>query len=352
MTVLVGRSGTGKSNFVFAVRFLRDLLEGESRLNELHREWPVTKPAPATEEATCFDVKFSVTGVEDEYSYSLQLSASGPTGLERESLSLGSKVLFCQEAIASGRGFNWITEPALVQVPAAGGIALGRIPSLTEVVIAYTALTGGIGCYTFHNDVMKQRGVHQNLTQSGLNDVAGNYLTTMKEIVSNLQDLSIRKNIVAALGRLSSDVSSVELNDLKSPTHAIVGHQFNERTLGLDLAQESEGFRRFFAHLLALYQRPPKQLLLFEHPEDGIHPGALALLAEAFSSAPEDGRGQIILTTHSPGLLDEFSEDQIRVVEREEFRTKIGPVSSEQKAALRDELIDPGELLTVDPARL
>ncbi|MEZ6132940.1 MAG: ATP-binding protein [Planctomycetaceae bacterium] len=304
-----------------------------------------------------------MSGVEGEYSYSLHLPSTGPaTGLVKESLTLGDRVLFCQasDQPTKARGNSvqhiaptvWTEEPALVEVPAAGKIALGRIPSLAEVVIAYTVLTDGIGCYTFHNDVMKRQGGNQKDIQSGLNDIAGNYLSTMKEIVSNLQDLSIRRNIAAALRRVNADVTSVELNDLKNPTHAVVGHQFGGRTLGLNLAQESEGFRRFFAHLLALYQRPPKQLLMFEHPEDGIHPGALALLAEEFLSTPGDDRGQIILTSHSPGLLDQFSEDQIRVVEREEFQTRIGSISREQKAALHEQLMDPGELLTVDPARL
>ena len=41
----------------------------------------------------------------------------------------------------------------------------------------------------------------------------------------------------------------------------------------LDLTEESDGFRRFYAHLLALYQTPPKQTLVFEEPENGIYPG-------------------------------------------------------------------------------
>jgi predicted ATPase len=113
-----------------------------------------------------------------------------------------------------------------------------------------------------------------------------------------------------------------------------------------------DGLRRFYAYLLALYQRPPKQILMFEHPEDGIHPGALALLAEEFKATPQQGRGQVILTTHSPKLLDHFDAEQIRVVELDGFRTKIGPVSSEQKEAIHERLLDPGELLTVDPARM
>jgi predicted ATPase len=103
---------------------------------------------------------------------------------------------------------------------------------------------------------------------------------------------------------------------------------------------------------LALYQRPPKQTLLFEHPEDGIHPGALSLLAEEFKATPQQGRGQVILTTHSPKLLDHFDAEQIRVVELAGFKTRIGFVSQEQKEAIHDKLLDPGELLTVDPARI
>jgi predicted ATPase len=92
--------------------------------------------------------------------------------------------------------------------------------------------------------------------------------------------------------------------------------------------------------------------LIFEHPEDGIHPGALSLLAEEFQAAPEAGRGQVILTTHSPKLLDYFDAEQIRVVELAGLETRIGFISAEQKEAIRERFLEPGELLTVDPARL
>ncbi len=158
--------------------------------------------------------------------------------------------------------------------------------------------------------------------------------------------------MLSALQRVNPSVSAVELNDIRQPSHVVVGHKFNGKTLPLQLSQESDGFRRFYAHLLGLYQQPPKQTLIFEHPEDGIHPGALSLLAEEFKAAPQDGRGQVILTTHSPKLLDYFDAEQIRVVELDGFATRIGPVSNEQREAIHDRLIDPGELLTVDPARI
>ncbi len=92
--------------------------------------------------------------------------------------------------------------------------------------------------------------------------------------------------------------------------------------------------------------------MLFEHPEDGIHPGALSLLAEDFKPAPEQGHGQVIMTTQSPRLLDHFDVEQIRVVELAGWETRIGFISAEQMEAIRDRLLEPGELLTVDPARM
>lgn len=354
-TVLVGRSGTGKSNFVQAVRFLRDVLKSAGQSS---KDWNANRPLPKTLNHTQFDVRFTVDGVDGAYRYKLAFESAGPgRGPVEESLHLGQECFFHQAMKKSppqnGGGMRpyWIQEPALVDVPNPGPIALGRLPSLSDAVIAFTALTDGIGCYTFPNSVMNA-GKHPTNGQAGFNDVGGNFLITMKKIVSDIQDLSARKRIVSALKRVNDGVVSVELNSLQQPSSAIVGHRFEDKTLGLDLSQESEGFRRFFAHLLALYQRPPKLLMLFEHPEDGIHPGALSLLADEFKSSPGEGRGQILMTTHSPGLLDNFSAEEIRVVERQGFSTQIGPLSDEQFESLREDLLEPGELLTVDPARL
>jgi hypothetical protein len=139
----------------------------------------------------------------------------------------------------------------LIRVPPPGAIALGRIPSLSEIVIAFTALTSGIGCYIFSDKVLCQPG-RENQRTRGLADDAGNFLDTLRDVVSNLQDLKIRKSIVAAIQRLNPSISSVELNDIQNPSKVVVGHRFDGKTLPLDLSQESDGFRRFYAHLLAV----------------------------------------------------------------------------------------------------
>jgi hypothetical protein len=72
----------------------------------------------------------------------------------------------------------------------------------------------------------------------------------------------------------------------RSGDKIVVSHSIGGRTLVQDLDQESEGVRHFMAYLIALYQSPPKQTLIFEEPETGLHPGGLAALAEQFKACP------------------------------------------------------------------
>ena len=349
VTVIVGRSGTGKTNFVQAIRCLRDVLISSINADQW---WGFARPVPDSGAPTEFAVDFSVAGLEETFRYELSIASNGsPAEPDKEALFFGKKCLFHQERTGTDRSSHWVVEPELLKVPNAGGLALGRIASISEIVVSYTVLTSGIGYYAFSDRVLCEKKIADQRAV-GLIDDATNYLEVLKAIVSNLQELNIRRGIVASLQRVNPSVSSVELNDLQNPQAIVVGHRFDGKTLELGLHQESDGFRRFYAHLLAIYQRPPKQTLIFEHPEDGIHPGALALLADEFKAAPTEGNGQVILTTHSPELLDHFDVESIRVVELDGLMTRIGTVAADQLDAVRQKLLEPGELLTVDLARI
>ncbi len=62
------------------------------------------------------------------------------------------------------------------------------------------------------------------------------------------------------------------------------------------------------AHLVG-----PNSLLIIEEPENGIHPRRLKDLLEQIRSIQKRGT-QVILTTHSPILLDEFSDEPESIV--------------------------------------
>jgi len=187
-------------------------------------------------------------------------------------------------------------------------------------------------------------------SSESLLDRADNCAEVFSRIRGNLMRLNDWKEITRALTRLNPTVTSVDITPQSNTL--IVSHGLGDNVFTLDISRESEGFRRFFAHLLAIYQTPSKQHLFFEEPEKGIHPGALATLAEEFKAAPKEQHGQIVLTTHSPALLDHFAPECIRVAEMRNHVTHIGPLAEEQLSSVKEELLKAGELLTVDPARI
>jgi len=80
----------------------------------------------------------------------------------------------------------------------------------------------------------------------------------------------------------------------------------------------STGTMRILALLAVLRHPQPPLVILIEELENGLDPRTLQLLVEEFRLFVGAGKGQIIITTHSPYLLDLFSLSQIVVVERDD----------------------------------
>jgi hypothetical protein len=78
----------------------------------------------------------------------------------------------------------------------------------------------------------------------------------------------------------------------------------------------STGTLRLLA-LLALLRHPkPPPLIVVEEIENGLDPRSIHLIVEEIRSAILDGVTQVILTTHSPYLLDLLTLDHLILVER------------------------------------
>ena len=79
----------------------------------------------------------------------------------------------------------------------------------------------------------------------------------------------------------------------------------------------STGTLRVLA-LLAVMRHPnPPPLIVIEEIENGLDPRSIHLLIEEIRSAVTSGVTQVILTTHSPYLLDLLKLDQITLVARD-----------------------------------
>ncbi len=78
----------------------------------------------------------------------------------------------------------------------------------------------------------------------------------------------------------------------------------------------SDGSIRFICLATALLQPNPPSTIIIDEPELGLHPSAIVILAEMIQVAAK--RTQVIVATQSPALIDQFSIEDIVVVNRED----------------------------------
>ncbi len=113
----------------------------------------------------------------------------------------------------------------------------------------------------------------------------------------------------------------------------------------------SDGTLRALGLLTAVYQRPRPSVLVVEEPEATIHPGALGAVLDLLRHASR--HLQVVVTTHSPELLDAewIKDENLRIVSWIEGATRISGVSEPTRTALREHLMGAGELLRSNALR-
>lgn len=77
-------------------------------------------------------------------------------------------------------------------------------------------------------------------------------------------------------------------------------------------AQASDGMLLILAYLTILSLPQPPRVILVEEPENGIHPKRLEEITHILRDlVGEQGRSQVVLTTHSPYLVDLFGPEEV-----------------------------------------
>lgn len=170
-----------------------------------------------------------------------------------------------------------------------------------------------------------------------------NWASTLKTLDPALW----KPDLLAALSRIVGDIDDIQVNQLGSYLTVAFRHGVTgRRERWFDASQESDGTLRCAGILTALLQAPPLTLIGIEEPELTVHPGAVPILYDFFRQAAL--HSQVLLTTHSPELLDLLDVDEVRVVERQEGVTRIAPLAEEQREAVKRSLLTPGELMRAE----
>ena len=107
----------------------------------------------------------------------------------------------------------------------------------------------------------------------------------------------------------------------------------------------SDGTLRALGLITAVFQRPVPSLLVIEAPEASMHPRSLGVILDVLRLASHSM--QVVVTTHSPDVLDaKWIEDRhLRILTWERGSSLINRVSQAVKTALGQHMMGAGELL-------
>ena len=126
--------------------------------------------------------------------------------------------------------------------------------------------------------------------------------------------------------------------------------RYNGNGQELSASQVSDGMLLVLAYLTVLYLPQPPRVLLIEEPENGIHPrrlqDVLQILRELIT---EQGYTQIILTTHSPYVVDQFQPEEVSLCHKEEDGSVLAHRLSESQTVREQiDLFTLGEIWTAE----
>ncbi len=118
-----------------------------------------------------------------------------------------------------------------------------------------------------------------------------------------------------------------------------------KKKLTFDAFNMSDGTLRSLGLIMAVYQKPSPSVLVIEEPEATIHPGALGAVLDLIRKAAKTM--QVVVTTHSPELLDArwITDTNLRIVSWHEGASLLLPPSEATREAMRQHLMGAGELL-------
>jgi len=112
----------------------------------------------------------------------------------------------------------------------------------------------------------------------------------------------------------------------------------------------SEGALRALGVFVAAKQMLKRELTIVEEPEANVHAGAARLIFDVLKEA--SSRGSVLVTSHSPELLDAAQDESIFVCDYQSGVTRVGPLANAQRDLVRQGLFSLAELIRTEPLRI
>jgi hypothetical protein len=224
-------------------------------------------------------------------------------------------------------------DPASLSLPLVGGEATFAPVLRTLAAMRVYSIEPG-----------KLREMQEPDSGTSLKSDGGNVTSVLKEIERQSED-DFRR-ISDILATIVPNTKRVQVKKHGKSLSLEFTQEWGEnKRLKFEGFSMSDGTLRAIGLLAAVFQRPVPSLIAIEEPEATIHPGALDSILDLLHHASR--HMQVVITTHSPELLDAkwITDRHLRLVEWTEGATRVAPVSDATRKALQQHLMGAGELL-------
>jgi predicted ATPase len=357
LTVLVGRNGSGKSNFLEALGLVsnalrmtfRSALKASSRSVVPRDLWRKGTSLPMV-----FMIELEVDLRGERWAvYSLEVGRDDENliWIVREGLEIKEDNDKVKASYEVRNGV--LVHPSVSPMPKTVHTHLhleyaGGLPEFSDV---YDALLG-MAFYSFNPESMRKIQDADANAGEILDRDGGNVASVVGRIAREQPEL--RKRILEYLALIVPGVTSVDRKDLAG----FETIEFTQQIPGSDSSWKffassiSDGTLHTLGALVAATQLAERtgsvRLVGIEEPETAIHPAAAAALMGALQEAAVDG--QVIVTTHSPDLIDQIDldADRLLVVEIRDGETVIAPIDQASRNIVKKQLYTLGELLQMN----
>ncbi len=173
-------------------------------------------------------------------------------------------------------------------------------------------------------------------------DADGSGLAALLQRMLNAPDRRPLEALDTGLRRLSPHVHNVAVDTQRTPGWVETFLALEPSRQGIAAREVSMGVLLATGYL-ALMHGTKSQRFLVEEPENGVHPRALLAIVEVLRELAQTGR-QVVLTTHSPILLNYMEPGDVRVVTRAADGVHVTPITETPHFDERARDFDLGEL--------
>lgn len=351
-TVLIGRNGSGKSTVLEAIQWLdtalrhdavracerysgiRDLINirgrGEaSRYFKIVLRWKATTGGRKhSEQNVTYEIRVneSADGRPLIHSEQLAVDSSGGqrmlirTAEEGDRTTAGTRVLFPDDKVRE-RVFDEPDRLALSRV-----VPTAEANGADQWIAALRDFWQRAVFLRLSPHRLVQGSLPSRRSFDPLLDEEGQSLPALIHELSPSQ----RTSLIRAMNTALPDIKKIAVSDGGTSRDQNVFWSVRENfptghagkgTYEIPASMLSEGTRRLTAILALLIRTPPPSLLCIEEIENGLDPWTVLDVMERLRASAAN-ESQVVVTTHSPWLLDAVDVDAIRLVQRKGGNTR------------------------------